>query len=670
MAAGAGPANFPHVFEPLRIGGITVPNRLFISAHNTELVQRDPDGYHRWSVLGDRAVAYNAERARGGFGMVMVGQAQVHPQSGTDRPAAFHEQARPHLARMAEECHQHGTAVIVQLNQNGHERGNTGPDMWEPMWGPSAMASAASNAHGEMSKAMDLDDIRDVVGAFAQAARNVQDAGVDGVEVHAAHPHLYGEWLTPAYNKRTDAYGGSLENRLRIVVETVAAVRKAVGRSFVVGVRMNGAWTMPGGQTVEEGVEIARRLEATGNLDFINVSGWPGIGSIGSQLGFMMPWAEEIKKAVRTLPVFGIGRIVDPQQAEDAIAAGQADMVGMTRAGIADPELPRKAREGRVDEIRRCVGAGQGCLTRTLAGRAITCTQNPAVGLERSWGIGTLQRTARARSVLVVGGGPAGLEAAAVAARRGHSVTLVERQDDLGGQVRLIGRVQRRREFLDVVRWREGELRRLGVKVETGREMSPDEVRRRAPDVVVVATGSRPRVCGWYPPMPHLDGIPGADTAPLFSTWDVLDGRLDGAAHVVVVDATAYNQSGDVLEYLAEHGVRTDAVAHAPLLAAGIEWNDRADFDAALRGRIGMHLSTVVERLHPDAVELRNLLSGERSRIDGVDAVVLSIGNDVVDSLYDALRGDGIEAHRIGDCVTPRGVEHAIHEGHRLGRKL
>lgn len=667
-AAGAGP--FPHVFQPLRIGRITVRNRLFISAHNTELVQRDPEGWHRWSVLGDRAVAYNAERARGGFGLVMVGQTQVHPQSGTDRPAAFHPEAQRFFARMAEECHAHDTPVIVQLNQNGPERGNTGPDHWEPMWGPSATAPGTAQAHGEMCKAMEHDEIRALVEAYGTAARNVQEAGVDGVEVHAAHPHLYGLWLTPAFNRRGDEYGGSLENRLRIVVESIAAVRRACGRDFVVGVRVNGAWTMTGGQTLDEGVEIARILAGTGDLDFINVSGWPGIGSIGSDLGFMMPWAHAVKQAVPSIPVFGIGRMVMPQQAEEALAAGHADMIGMTRAGIADPELPNKARAGRSEEIRRCIGAGQGCLTRTLAARPMTCTQNPAVGLERTWGIGTLHAAQRQRRVLVVGAGPAGLEAAMVAAQRGHDVTLLERESELGGQVLLIGRVPRRREFLDVVLWRVRQLDRLGVRVEVDTEVTAEEVRRRDPDVVVVATGSHPRVCGWYPAMPHLDAIPGSDVAPLLSTWQVLEGAADRRRHVVVVDATGYHQSGDVLEYLAQRGVATDAVAQAPLVAAGIDSNDRADFDAALRGRVGFHLSSVVERLGADFVELRNLLSGEPTRVDGVDAVVLSIGNDACDSLYHALHGDGVEVHRIGDAVTPRGVEHAVHEGHALGRAL
>jgi thioredoxin reductase len=309
-------------------------------------------------------------------------------------------------------------------------------------------------------------------------------------------------------------------------------------------------------------------------------------------------------------------------------------------------------------------------LARTLSARAMTCTQNPAVGLERTWGVATLSRAAVSRRVLVVGAGPGGLEAALIAAQRGHDVTLLEREAELGGQVLLIGRVARRREFLDVVLWRVRELDRLGVRVEVDTDVTLDEVQRRAPDVVVVATGSRPRLRGWYPPMPHLDCIPGSDEARLVSTWDVLEGGVDRLGHVVVVDATGYHQSGDALEYLAARGVRTSAVTHAPLVSAGVDVNDRHDFDAALRGRVDFHLSSVVERLGPDFVELRNLLSGERTRLSGVDAVVMSIGNDTCDSLYHALGGGGVEVHRIGDALTPRGVEHAIHEGHALARAL
>jgi 2,4-dienoyl-CoA reductase-like NADH-dependent reductase (Old Yellow Enzyme family)/thioredoxin reductase len=663
-------AGFERLFTPLIIGSMVVPNRLFVSGHNTQFVKYDPDGYHAWGVLSERAVHYNADRARGGFGLIMVGQTQVHPQSGVDRPASHAAQAVPVYEQLARACHEHGARVVVQLNQNGREKMYSGPDSWEPVWGPSGHASASAASRGEMSKAMDLDDIASLRDGFVRSALNVRRSGCDGVEVHAAHPHLLGEWLTPAVNRRTDQYGGSLENRLRLVLEIVAAVRAACGRDFVVGARINGAWTMPGGQTVEEGVAIASALEATGDVDFINVSGWPGIGTIGSELGHMLPWAAAIKAAVRTVPVFGIGRIVDPAQAEAALAAGHVDMVGMTRASIADPELPRKAREGRTGDIRRCIGAGQGCLVRIIAGDPMTCSQNPAVGLERDWGIGTLRAAAQTVAVTVVGGGPAGLEAAMVAAERGHMVTLMERDDTLGGQVRLIARNARRAEFMHVVGWRRRQLERLGVTVLLGHEATVDELAESG-DVVVVATGSTPRLRGWYPPLPHLDAIPVDAEVRLHSVWDVLSGDLDGCGHVLVVDGTGYHQSADAVEYLLARGQRVSAVTHAPLFAAGIDMNDRPELVAASQGApVTYRCSTLVERVTERAATLHDLQTGTRRELTGYDAVVVSIGNDVVDGLYQALSTRRAGVHRIGDCVAPRGVEHAIHEGHALGRSL
>jgi 2,4-dienoyl-CoA reductase-like NADH-dependent reductase (Old Yellow Enzyme family) len=657
---------FPHIFRPLQVGSVTVPNRLFVSAHHTELMELDPTGFHEWSVLGERAAAYHEDRAKGGFGLIMIGQTQVHPQSGSDRPSAYTEQSVRAHARIADRCHAHGTKVFVQLAQNGPERQSSGPDAWAPVWGPSATPSAMASARGEMPKAMDADDIAALVAGFVRSARNSVAAGVDGVEIHAAHPHLLGEWLTPAFNKRTDRYGGSVRNRVRLVVEIADAVRAACGPDFVVGVRINGAWEMPGGQTVDEAVVIGETLAATGHVDFVNVSGWPGIGNIGSQPGWMIPWAAAVKRAVGDLPVFGIGRVVHPEHAEQILARGDVDLVGMTRASIADPELPNKARDGRVGAIRICIGAGQGCLARNVARRPITCQQNPAVGREAEWGIGTLRPADRVRRVVIVGGGPAGLEAAVVAAERGHDVTLLEQGDRLGGQLNLITRVKRRAEYAEVVAWREGRLRDLGVAVELATPATAASVLVRDPDAVVVATGSRPRRVGWYPPLLHLDGIPGGDAPHVITVDDALHGDADEAHHVVVVDGTAFHQTSDVLEHLAARGVRTTALSHHAEVAGGIDAHDRPDFLRALAGsdvRLVGH--AVVEAIEPDGVVFVDVSDGLRRRLDGVDRVVVVIGSDVVDGLYHELRGQVPHLERIGDCVAPRGVEHAVFEGHR-----
>jgi 2,4-dienoyl-CoA reductase-like NADH-dependent reductase (Old Yellow Enzyme family)/thioredoxin reductase len=666
---------FDELFTPIALGGTEVPNRLFVSAHNTQFTDGPAGGYHEWSVLAERAAHYHATRAAGGFGLIVVGQTQVHPQSGPERPAAYNDAAGAGFARIAAACHEHGTKVFVQLNQNGPEKSHSGPDSWDPAWGPSSLATGEPQAHGEMCKEMDAADIAALVDGYVTSARIAHAAGMDGVEIHAAHPHLLGIWLSPGRNHRRDGYGGSLANRARLVLEILGAVRRACPPPFAVGVRINAAWTAPAGQTLDEGVELARLLHATGDADFLDVSGWPGIGTIGSPLGFMIPWARAIRAAVPRLPVMAIGRVIDPAHAAAIVGAGHADMVGMTRASIADPFLPAKARAGSVADIRVCIGAGQGCQMRNTDGHPLTCTQNPTVGREAVWGYERLAPVTTPRDVLVVGGGPGGLEAAVVAAARGHRVTLLERGERLGGQVNHITRVDRRREFARVVDWRVGQLQRHGADIRLGTPATASVVRdfaaRHENAAVVLATGSTPVPRGWYAPRPDLEMIPGAGAGHVFSCWDALAGTVDACDHVVVVDGRGYYQSSDVVEYLAQQGVRVSAVSSTGAFAEGIERNDRPAFVAAARAAgVEFHGWCVVDAIEARSVLLTDILSGAPRVLDHVDAVVLSLGSAVNDALFRELDGDGPELHRIGDCVAPRGVEHALFEAHRVGREL
>ena len=662
---------FSHLFTPLRIGSVTVPNRLLATAHWIKMAEVDPQGYHEWFQLGDRAKHYYAERAKGGWGLIIIGVTVVHPSCGTGRPSTFRDEAIPAYAKIAQAIHEHGAKAFVQICHLGRHRASAADD-WEVAWGPSPSPVQDSVGHGQMCKEMEIEDIQAAVEGFAHTADNMRQAGFDGVEVHAAHDYLLDQFLTPLVNKRTDQYGGSLENRMRLLLEVLQAIRDRCGREFVVGVRLNGAWTAPGGRDISESQEIATRLDALGQVDFINVTGWPlthAIAPAGTPHGQLVSYARAIKGAVKHAKVFSIGRIVDPLHAERILAEGSADMVAMTRASIADPELPNKAREGRLQDIRRCIGSGQGCFAGT--GGPISCTQNPTAGRERDWGVGTMTPAAKTKHVLIAGAGPAGMEAAIVAAQRGHRVTLYDIAGRLGGQVPLFARSPRRGEFEHLISWRQRQIENLGVEVQLGVEVTLGLVARIAPDAVIVATGSAPSTTAPYADTPHLPAIPGADLPHVFTPSDVLEGKLDGSKYVAVIDAVGFYQGSDPVEYLAARGCKVHAVTHAPVFGPEMIVIDKPAFIKSLQGKdVTFHTSAIVRRITAQAVEATSTVSGADFTIAGLDAVVVAVQAQPRTALYKALKGHVRELYRIGDCLAPRGVSHAIFEGHQTGRTL
>jgi mycofactocin system FadH/OYE family oxidoreductase 2 len=645
---------FPYLFSPLRVGSVTVPNRIVFSAHLTNLAEGNRPG--------PDLVAYYEERARGGAGLIITEEQSVHP---TDHPyerliKAFDETVVPAYRELTRRVHAHGTPVLAQINHNGGQAASTYTRL--PVWAPSPLADPLFR---EVPKEMEPAEIAEVVAAYARVARHVRDGGFDGAELQASHSSLLRQFLSPYANRRADAYGGSVERRARIVRDIVAAIRAEVGRDFVLGVRIPGDEFIDGGLTLEHSVQTVRILDRDGLLDYFNTSLGTAThtlfmveGSMHLPPGYQLFTAAALRE-VTDLPVVGVGRVKDPVQAEQALAAGVCDLVGMVRQQIAEPETARKAREGRVEEIRLCISCNQDCIGREGLNLEIGCIENPAAGHERELGSGTLRPPARRRRVLVAGGGPAGMQCAVVAARRGCEVTLCEAGPELGGQVRLAVRVPNRAELGDLARNLEGELRRERVEVRLDTAVTAADALAGGWDAVVCGTGALPQ-----PPAPGV-----------LTVWDVMRGAEVGE-HAAVVDLVGFHQATSTAEWLAQRGHRV--VVLTPTLVAGQDLGLTLDMENWHRRvlALGVRIFTSVAPLGYErgCVQAVEAYSGRTVEFGPFDSVVVANHGRPDDALYHELKGhelEGrVEVHRAGDCVAPRRAGSAVNEGHRVALAL
>lgn len=652
------PLAFPNLLSPIKIGPVTLANRIMSSGHDT-LIQ-NPDG-----TISEAYIAYQAARVKGGTGLVILSAAAIDEFScsSPEQLRLFGNGVIPGLQAMAEAVHEHGGKVFAQMMQAGREIFMTSDGTL-----PVAYSSSATTGERyrvlprEMSKAM----IGEVIQSFVNAAQTAMEGGMDGVEIVGNHGNLPAQFLASAVNRRTDEYGGSLENRCRFTMEVCRAVRAAIGSKIAFGLRLS-VDEVDEGVTPEESMALCRMLDDEELVDYVSLTvgnqatrggSTHVIAPMSEKTGYVGPQVQPIKQALK-IPVMATGRFNTAHSAEAAISAGQADVIGMTRALICDPDIGRKLTEKRLDDIRACIGCLQACIGHYNKHVPISCIQYPESGRELEYG--NLRPTEERRRILVAGAGPAGMKAAAIAAARGHDVVLCEATSQPGGQVLLAQKMPTREEFGGLATNLQREVEIAGVEVRYNTKVDLDLIKQLQPDAIVIATGA----CTAGPDRQMLEG------AHVVTADDVISGRAKVGKRVVIADNQRDWVGIGVAEHLALQGHQVRLAVSGLMPGEFIPPSVR-DTGMARLYRAGVEV-ILYARLYgadTDTAYFQHITAREPMVLEGVDTIVLAFGQTANRSLELDLEGCGIETHLIGDCLTPRTAEEAVLEGLRIGIRL
>jgi 2,4-dienoyl-CoA reductase-like NADH-dependent reductase (Old Yellow Enzyme family) len=672
---------FERLFDPATIGSLRLRNRLMMTGHTTN--------YASGREITEKLINYYVERAEGGIGLICMGFLANHPSSRSGSAIeGYTDEIVPELRRLTDAVHDAGAKIVCQDLHYGRQMSSLLSE--RPILSASDVPCPVNR---EMPKAMTRQEIDEIVAAYGETAERIQRGGFDGVEIHSGYGgYFLSQFLSSHANFRDDEYGGSLDNRMRIVREVLDAVRERVGDEYVVGLQINASDFVDGGMDIDGYTEVGRRLAVTGQVDYLVIK-----AGTYKRLDYLTPdmqheqatWAplaKEMRSAVKEVNedvvVATTGRVTDPRMADRLLVEGCADVISMTRGHIADPAIAEKAKEGRLEELIECMGCNQGCTERVYKGAECRCVLNPATGFEADLGRGTLSDVATARDVAVVGGGPAGMKAATVAAGRGHDVTLYERDDSLGGQIRFASQLDGREELRKPLLWLEAALERERVTVRTGTEVTPSLLADHDPDAVVLATGSSapsfPR--GYLGHDVTPDEVPGWDESRILSSRDVLAAGVETSVHehrdpgdrTLVIDDGEQRWKGvGTAVHLAACGVDVsfalvEAEPGGDLTGPTKQKLQRTLFD--LDNPVDIYPFGFVEAVDWPDVTLET--EGRRVTLTDLDSIVLAGFHRANDGLAASLEGLDAGIHLIGDAAAPRSIMEAIHEGGRVARSL